>query len=186
MFDTYLQLLAAAENCGLGAEDAAAAFAAADGAAGAGDAARQARWIGQRHHAWFAAHKRRLLFCEQMEAFFKEYDFVIMPICASTAWPHDHSGPNDQPFWKVGDRVIHGADGQATPYHKQVYWAALATLCYLPSVTFPTGRAASNGMPVGLQAIGAKYMDHACITFADVLAQAGGSAFQFAPPAGYV
>eukprot|EP01064_Diplonema_japonicum_P039227 TRINITY_DN9786_c0_g1_i1.p1 TRINITY_DN9786_c0_g1~~TRINITY_DN9786_c0_g1_i1.p1 ORF type:complete len:499 (+),score=129.69 TRINITY_DN9786_c0_g1_i1:64-1560(+) len=183
-FDTYLQLLAAADNVGLSVEAAKQAWKEADEAVGDSDEAKQARWLGQRHHEWWGAHAHRLEMCEKWEQFFEAYDFIIMPIACTTAIPHDHSGPNDQAFWKVGDRVIKGANGFTIPYHKQVFWASFAVHCFLPSTSFPAG-CGHNGMPVGLQVMGPKYSDYDTITFAKVLAEAGGADYQFQPPKGF-
>ncbi|KAJ9465089.1 Acylamidase [Diplonema papillatum] len=184
LFETYLQLLAAAETNGMSGDDFARKVDEAESAPAGSDEGRQARWIAQRHHTWWQAHARRLAMGEMWEDFFTRFDFLITPVACAAAWPHDHSGPNDQPFWKVGDRVIHGRN-RDIPYHKQVFWSAIATTCHLPSVAFPVGTTA-DGLPLGLQVTGPKYSDFDCITFASVLAKAGGKAFAFRPPPDFV
>ena len=181
MFRTYLQLLAAAESSGLSAEAAAAAVAASLEAKGDSDEAEQARWLGQSQHQWWQAHVRRLVMAEKLEFFFQSYDFILQPVACTTAWPHDHSGPNDQAFWKVGDRVLKSGNDFSVPYHKQLFWACLSSGYYLPSCAFPCGKGV-NGLPTGLQAIGPKYSDYACIEFAKALSEAGGSEFGFVAP----
>ena len=184
MFDTYLQLLAGAESVGMTETDAKAASLEAGQREGESDEDKQARWIGQSYHAWWKAHGKRLAIAEKTEHFFASYDFILQPCACNTAWVHDHS-EDPMPFWKANPRILHGANGHTTPYHKQVFWAALCSGFYLPSVTFPAGVAPSNGLPTGLQIIGKKYSDYDCIDFAKRLAEAGGEAFAFKPPAAY-
>jgi len=182
-FALYKQLLAAAENNGLSAPDYDAAVQAAQRLppTDEGDAAMQARWIAQSHHAWHAADGRRQALRDAWEAFFQDFDVLVAPACCSDAWPHDHSGSTDQPFWKVGERVIPG-NGLETPYHRQVFWAGVTNVAFNPSTAFPAGRSAA-GLPVGLQAVGAEYADHTTIAFASALAREAGG-FAFSPPGG--
>ena len=55
-----------------------------------------------------------------------------------------------------------------------------STDSYLPSTVFPTGLA-SNGLPVGLQAIGGPFQDHLTIEFTRQVADVLGG---FVPPPG--
>jgi len=70
---------------------------------------------------------------------------------------------------------------QARPYFEQVFWAGLATLSYLPSTVLPTGLSA-QGLPIGIQALGAEFDDRTTIAFAQLMAQALGG---FQAPPGY-
>jgi amidase len=67
------------------------------------------------------------------------------------------------------------------PYFQQLFWAGLATCSYLPSTAFPTGPD-EEGLPLGLQAIGAECNDRLTIAFAVWLARELGG---FRPPPGY-
>ncbi len=66
-------------------------------------------------------------------------------------------------------------------HFQQLFWAGLITVAYLPSTVFPTGPSA-EGLPLGLQAVGAEYADRTCIDFARLLADEIGG---FVPPPGY-
>ena len=94
--------------------------------------AKQQRWIVQSHHAWHRAHTRRLELRSSWNTFFEKWDILICPICCSDAWPHDQTGETDQPFWKVGSRVIPG-NGRSTPYHEQVFWSGLTVSLVIES-----------------------------------------------------
>ncbi|OEU17050.1 amidase signature enzyme [Fragilariopsis cylindrus CCMP1102] len=72
---------------------------------------------------------------------------------------------NVQHFWKIGQRIIPGANGHQTPYHDQVFWSGVTNICGNPSTVFPAGQAkvtAQEGttnhhhimMPIGLQVVG--------------------------------
>ena len=61
---------------------------------------------------------------------------------------------------------------EAALQHQQLFWAGLITVAYLPSTVFPTGPA-SDGLPIGLQAVSAEYRDYTCIEFARLMADAG-------------
>jgi amidase len=90
----------------------------------------------------------------------------------TTAFPHDHS-----PFQSRVLRV----DDRDQVYLRQVFWAGLITVAYLPSTVFPTGLA-SDGLPIGLQAASREFNDYTCIEFARLMAEELGG---FVPPQGY-
>jgi amidase len=64
----------------------------------------------------------------------------------------------------------------------QLFWAGLASLCYLPATAAPIGLTRA-GLPVGLQIIGAEGDDLTTIECARLLAAEIGG---FAAPPGYV
>ena len=84
------------------------------------------------------------------------------------------------PLITIGQRTIR-VDDVEYPYFQQVFWAGTITVAYLPSTVFPTGPS-RDGLPIGLQAVGAEYDDYVCIDFARLLAQEFGG---FVPPPGY-
>ena len=127
--------------------------------------AQSARNLARRNHARAAL---RLAW----RAFFEEWDVLVCPITAGTAFPHDHSA--------LSGRSIE-IDGQAQPYFQQLFWAGLITVAYLPSTVFPTGPA-SDGLPIGLQAVGPEFGDYGCIAFADAISEETGG---FTPPPGF-
>lgn len=183
VFNLYKQLLASAENTALCPVELEVAMRHAEtfSSEDQGEAAKQARWIVQSHHAWFEADGKRHALRGVWEDFFRDFDVLVTPICCSDAWPHDHSGTTDQPFWKVGSRVVPG-NGLETPYHRQVFWSGVTNVAFNPSTAFPAGRSAAD-LPIGLQAVGAEYADYTTIAFAAALAREA-EGFSFSPPAG--
>ena len=123
------------------------------------------------HRDWIRHNFRRERLRQAWDEFFSEWDLLICPQMATTAFPHDH-----RPF---EERTI-TVDGVEQPYWQQLFWAGLVSNAYLPSTVFPTGPA-SDGLPIGLQAISAPYRDYRTIEFASLIAEEiGGFA---APPA---
>lgn len=114
-------------------------------------------------------HERR----EKMRAalvneLFSETDVLLTPVTPTTAIAHDHS----QPMFR---RTIE-VNGSRRPYTDQMNWIALATLLGLPATSAPMGRDA-NGMPFGIQIIGAPGQDLTTIRFAQLLEEQGLSGF---------
>lgn len=121
------------------------------------------------HREWLRANHRREAIRAAWDQFFGDWDIVVCPQMATTAFPHDQ-----RPFGQR--RLI--TDGIDQPYFEQLFWAGLAINAYLPSTVFPTGLA-SNGLPVGLQAIGGPFQDHLTIEFARQVVDVMGG---FVPP----
>ncbi len=121
---------------------------------------------------WMALNGRRGSFRIQWQQFFRDWDVLICPITVTTAFPLDQS--------PMASRTL-TVNGKPGPYFDQIFWAGLATLSYLPSTVFPTGLS-EDGLPIGLQAIGAAFDDRTTIEFARLLAQEIGG---FQPPPGY-
>jgi amidase len=105
--------------------------------------------------------------------FFGRYDMVLMPITATAAFPHDPSEPMPARTMR-----INGAD---RPYFGQLFWAGLATTCFLPSTVAPVGLT-PEGLPVGLQIVGPEFADLSTIWLAGELAGLIGG---FQQPPGY-
>ncbi|HYM33932.1 MAG TPA: amidase family protein [Steroidobacteraceae bacterium] len=125
-----------------------------------------------KHSEWLDLDNERAHLRLRWRKFFKNWDIVIAPIAATAAFPHDHSA--------IQGRTIL-IDGKTAPYFQQIFWAGLVTVAYLPSTVFPTG-INKEGLPIGLQAIGAAYDDLITIDFARLLSQEIGG---FTPPPGY-
>jgi amidase len=126
----------------------------------------------QRHRDWVRMDHARARLRKAWSRFFEDFDLLVCPIAPVPAFPHDHS-----PIPKRTLRV----DGRERPYMEQLFWAGLASGAHLPSTAFPTGLS-REGLPIGLQAIGAELRDHTGIEFARLLAlELGG----FQPPPGY-
>ncbi len=124
------------------------------------------------HRDWIRADHARERLRYAWRAFFDEWDILICPQMSTPAFPHDHSEQTSRTL---------DIDGQARPYFEQLFWAGLVTESYLPSTVFPTGPSA-DGLPIGLQAIGAEYDDLRTIDFTRLLAREIGG---FTPPPGY-
>ncbi len=106
------------------------------------------------------------------QRFFEDWDVLLCPTTATPAFKQDQG--------KIGTRTI-TVNGEQRPYFEQVFWAGLVTLSYLPSTVFPTGLS-KEGLPIGLQAIGAEFNDRTTIEFARLMADEIGG---YQPPPGY-
>jgi amidase len=117
-------------------------------------AAAFARAMSMSHREWIRHDVERRRLREVWRRFFAEWDVLVCPVMATVAMPHDPRPPMQRSI------TVNGAE---QPYFDQVFWAALATLAYLPATAFPCGRS-RDGLPIGLQAIGAE--DRTTIAFA--------------------
>ena len=124
------------------------------------------------HRDWLESNNERTHIRLAWRRFFSNWDLVLCPIMATTAFPHDQRAR--------AERTL-AVDGVAAPAFGQSFWAGLATLGYLPSTVFPTGPS-TDGLPIGLQAIGPAYHDNTPIEFARLMADEIGG---FTPPPGY-
>jgi amidase len=116
-----------------------------------------------------ARHRMRL----GWDQFFKEYDVLLCPAGATTAFPHNQKGER----W---DRMV-TVNGKPQPSTTQMFWAGFSGMAYLPSTVAPAGLS-TDGLPTGVQIIGPQYSDLTCIRFAQLLERE----FQgFVPPPGY-
>jgi len=121
------------------------------------------------HGEWLRHNNYRERLRYQWREFFRDWDVLICPQSAATAFPHDHSS--------MSERTI-TVNGKERDYFEQLFWAGLVTVAYLPSTVFPTGLSAS-GLPIGLQAVGPEFGDLQTIEFARLFAQEFGG---FQPP----
>ncbi len=124
------------------------------------------------HRRWLRADEERERVRAAWGRFFEEWDLVVAPIGSTAAFPHDH-----RPF---GERRL-VVDGVSRGYFEQLFWAGLATGPYLPSTAIPTGLN-GQGLPIGVQLIGAAYQDHLLIDVAEQLESLG---YCFRAPPGY-
>lgn len=122
------------------------------------------------HRSWSDHDEARTRYRLRWRAFFDDWDAVICPISATTAYEHDHRPRLE--------RVI-AVDTARTSHYQHYFWVGLATVAYLPSTAFPSGLS-SDGLPIGLQIIGPEYGDRTTIEVARLIAQEIGG-FQ-APP----
>jgi amidase len=124
------------------------------------------------HRGWLYHDESRTRLRRSWKAFLADWDVVLCPVTRTTAFVQDHR-PIDQLTLRV--------DGAETPYLDQLFWAGLATVVGLPNTAFPTGLS-GDGLPIGLQAIGAEFSDRTTIEFARLMAAEIGG---FEPPPGY-
>ena len=124
------------------------------------------------HREWVRVHEAREGLRWAWRTFFDAYDVVVMPICATSAFPQDE-GP-------MGARRIQVDDTEQTHF-QQIFWAGLTGIAHLPSTVIPTGPDA-DGLPIGVQIVGPAYGDRITIGAARALEEAG---LRFQPPPGY-
>jgi amidase len=125
------------------------------------------------HRAWGMFNEQRNKLRHAWHDFFQRYDVLLTPVAATAAFPHDHNPDRDARMIRVNNRMV--------PYGDQRFWAGLASLSYLPATAAPIGLTA-DGLPVGLQILGAEGEDRTTIEFARLLAAEIGG---FTPPPGY-
>ncbi len=172
----YIQLLRGVTEAGLAPEALARARKEADALEPADMSYRAClvRGAAQFHHEWLKVNEARTHFRWAWRAFFEEYDLLLVPAAASTAFAHDH--------WPERMERTIAVNGRQVPYLDQLFWAGLAGLCFLPATVAPIGLGAASGLPVGVQIIGPECADRTTIEFARLLAESFGG---FTPPPGY-
>ena len=120
---------------------------------------------------WQRQNLERLRFRAQWQGYFDQIDVFLSPVAFTTAFPHDHSDPQEK-------RIIATSAGPRH-YMDLLNWIAPATLTGCPATVAPIGRA-EDGLPVGIQIMGPFWEDATSIAFADLLSRELGG-FQ-APP----
>lgn len=104
------------------------------------------------------------------QEYFADVDVFLCPTTFTTA-----PRPDDRPF---DQRTISTTTGQRSYFDLEA-WISHPSIAGLPALTAPAGLAA-DGLPVGLQVVGARYDDNTVITFAELLAEQIGG---YRPPA---
>jgi len=137
------------------------------------DRAAVARGATLMHRAWGNANEARTRLRYAWRDFFQRFDILLTPVAATAAFPHDHNPNRDERTVTV--------NGRSAPYAEQMFFAGLASLSYLPATAAPIGLTA-EGLPVGMQIIGAEGEDRTTIEFARLLAAEIGG---FTPPPGF-
>ncbi len=121
------------------------------------------------HRDWIRHDFRRERLRRAWDAFFRDWDVLVCPQFAVPAIRHDH-----RPLAERSTVV----DGAARPYMESVFWSGIVIASYLPSTCLPTGPS-SEGLPIGVQIVGAPYRDHTTIECARRIAEEIGG---FVPP----
>jgi amidase len=127
------------------------------------------------HLLWIAQRER---YRAAWRAFFRDWDVVLAPAFNTLAFPHvERPFPTDESDFTLTLTI----NGQDAPYMRGLVYPSVATLAGQPATAFPVGRA-SDGLPIGLQAIGPYLEDLTPIRFAALLAREIGG---FTKPEGY-
>lgn len=129
------------------------------------------RGIALSHRDWVQADRIRTGIANQWQAFFREWDVVVCPAMHTQALEHDHE--------RISSRKI-VINGQTLDYNHMSMWASVATLTGLPATAMPA--AIVDGLPVGVQIIGAFLEDYTTLEFARLAEQKFGG---FVAPPGY-
>jgi amidase len=137
------------------------------------DRAAVARGATLLHRAWGNANETRTKLRYAWHEFFERFDVLLTPVAATGAFPHNRNPNRDERTVVV--------NGEQAPYADQMFFAGLPSLSYLPATAAPIGLT-TEGLPVGLQIIGAEGEDMTTIEFARLLAAEIGG---FAPPPAY-
>jgi len=137
------------------------------------DEAMMDRGMMRPHREWLGDNEARNRLRWRWQAFFADWDLLLCPVFGTTAFPHDHSEPNESRQLLI--------DGEAHGYSEQLFWPGLTGVSYLPSVSAPIGHDA-DGLPIGMQIVAPAYHERRAIQFARLLADEIGG---FTPPPGY-
>lgn len=172
-FETYNSLLWGVMSAGMSEEEKAAnreIRASSGGDTNVG--AQLAHFSVQEHSEWAFHNDQRHHLRIAWARFFEEWDILLCPQMPTTAFPHDHGD-------YMGRTLT--VDNEEQDYFQQIFWSGTITVAHLPSTVFPTGPA-SDGLPIGIQAVGAEFQDYSTIEFSRLMAQEFGG---FIPPPRY-
>jgi amidase len=123
---------------------------------------------------WFSSREEQRA---RYRDLFTRIDVLIAPIALRTAFPHVSERRS---LVDIFDRTIE-IDGVTVPYDLQIVYPGMTTFAGQPSVAFPVGMS-SDGLPVGLQAIGPYLEDRSPVRFAELIAEEIGG---FTRPPGF-
>lgn len=121
---------------------------------------------------YLAWHARREEYRESFRAFFRDWDILLTPTTIVPAFHHR------QVPWMEDTLAV---DGRIVPYARLGLYPSIATLSGQPATALPFGLN-TEGLPVGLQAIGPYLEDRTPIRFAALVQQAFGG---YQSPPGY-
>jgi amidase len=106
-------------------------------------------------------------------AFFRQYDVFLCPVAASAAQPHDQVGERWERHITVNGHRVLATDS--------MFWSGISCFYLLPATAAPLGLS-PDGLPIGVQIVGAQYADRTTILFAKLLETAWQG---FVPPPGW-
>ncbi len=123
---------------------------------------RDRRYSSMRHREWLSTNERRLQMRREFARFFDDWDVLLLPVMARTAFPHDHHFPQTTRLVDVGDSEVQ--------YMELTNWMAPAGSCYLPATVVPVGLGV-DGLPVGIQIVGPFLGDLTTLAVASMLSE---------------
>jgi amidase len=135
--------------------------------------AMMARGVSMTHRDFLVANEQRQRMRRQWGAFFRDYDVFLCPVGASPAQPHDHEGER----WERSITV----NSHRVPATDQMFWAGISCFYLLAATAAPLGFS-PDGLPVGVQIVGAQYADRTTIEVAKLLETTWQG---FVPPPGW-
>ncbi|MEZ5740106.1 MAG: amidase [Burkholderiaceae bacterium] len=109
---------------------------------------------------WVALNEQRHQMRHAWAGFFRDWDVLLCPAAATVAFPRTEKGER----W---ERMI-DVNGRPQPSTTQMFWAGYSGMCLLPSTVAPAGLS-RDGLPVGVQIIGAQHADLTTIRVAHLL-----------------
>ena len=136
-------------------------------------AAEQVRGNTLHHREWLQLDNERHRLRRVWDDFFRDYDVLLCPAAATTAFPHNRSGQR----WERSIVVNGGPQADTT----QIFWMGYASVGLLPATVAPIERAA-DGLPIGVQIVGPQYEDLTTLRVAALLER---EYCAFTPPPGY-
>ncbi|TFZ02575.1 amidase [Ramlibacter henchirensis] len=122
---------------------------------------RYVRAVTATHRDWLQANMRRYAMQQAWERFFGDWDVLICPTAATTAFRHDPT--------PMLERTVQ-VNGRAQPVADQMFWAGLVGIPYLPATVVPAARS-REGLPIGVQIVARQYGDLTSIALARLLEQ---------------
>lgn len=108
-------------------------------------------------HTWFSLTQRRAAVRRQWRALFAEFDVVLAPVFGTAAFPLTDKAD--------GSRRELLLDGEPTPFGDQLAWSGMATFAGPPATAAPIAKS-PEGLPIGVQIIGAFLHDRTTIALA--------------------
>lgn len=114
------------------------------------------------HRDWLKLNERRHQMRLLWDQFFNNWDVMICPAAASSAWLHDQVGERHERLIPINGKLVSTID--------QRFWAGYSGNFYLPSTVAPIGQD-KIGLPCGIQIITRQYGDHTSLRFAELLEQ---------------
>lgn len=114
----------------------------------------------QSHRDWLLANESRHRMRSAWSEFFRNWDVLLCPAAMTAATGHDQTGD-------LARQTI-SVDGRQQPASGLMFWAGLAGAPLLPVTSAPIGLT-QEGLPIGVQIIGAPFQDRKTIRFAQCL-----------------